>query len=71
MNKRKRELPHCKDSKKKEKLVRKFRIYPAFLYGRLDRWLKKKSQEGLHIVDAGLISFSFERGEPKDNEYFT
>ena len=54
-----------------KKYVRKFRIYPAFLYHRLDKWLKKMSINGLHIVDCGLFSFLFESGEKSEKEYFT
>lgn len=56
---------------KKKKYIRKFRVYPAFLYKRLDKWLKKMSSKGLHVVDCRFFTFIFEKGEPKEKEYFT
>ena len=41
------------------------------MYSRLDRWLKKMSLLGWHIVHSGLFSFLFEKGEPAEKEYFT
>ena len=55
----------------KRKYIKKFRIYPSFLYARLDKWLKKMSLSGWHIVHSGLLFFVFERGEPAIKEYFT
>lgn len=57
------------DSHKTYKKV--FRIYPTFLYGYLDNWLKKMSLKGWHIVHCGIFLFWFEKGEPKEKEYFT
>ena len=51
--------------------IKKFRIYPAFLYNRLDKWLKSMSAQGWHIVHCGIFSFLFEKGSPKEKEYFT
>ena len=51
--------------------VKKFRIYPPFLYSRLDKWLKLMSAKGWHIVHSGIFSFWFEKGEPTEKEYFT
>lgn len=51
--------------------VRKFRVYPSFLYSRLDRWLKAMSLKGLHVVHCDMLSFWFEKGLPKEKEYFT
>ena len=51
--------------------VKKLRIYPAFLYHRLDKWLKQMSADGWHIVDCGILFFWFEKGEPEEKEYFT
>lgn len=56
---------------KKRKYLRKFRIYPDFLYCRLDKWLKSMSLKGWHIVHCGMFFFTFEKGEPKKKEYFT
>ena len=58
-----------KDSRKQYK--RKIRIYPAFLYRRLDKWLKSMSLKGWHIVHCGIFSFLFEKGDPVEKEYFT
>ena len=55
----------------KKKYIRKFRIYPSFMYHRLDKWLNKMSLKGFHLVDSNLISFLFEKGNPKDIVYFT
>ena len=54
-----------------KKYIKKFRIYPYFLYSRLDRWLKSMSANGWHIVHCGLFMFWFEQGEPLRKEYFT
>ena len=51
--------------------VTKIRIYPSFLYWRLDKWLKSMSLKGWHIVHCGLFSFVFEKGKPREAEYFT
>ena len=51
--------------------IKKFRFYPSFLYHNLDKWLKKMSAEGWHIVHCGIFFFVFEKGEPKNKEYFT
>ena len=60
---------YYKDQKKQ--YLRKFRIYPSFLYYRLDKWLKSMSLKGWHIVHCGMFFFTFEKGEPKKKEYFT
>lgn len=51
--------------------IKKFRIYPSFLYSRLDKWLKKMSLSGWHVVHCGFLFFWFEKGEPMNKEYFT
>lgn len=51
--------------------IRKIRIYPRFMYARLDKWLKKMSLSGWHIVHCGLFSFWFEKGNSAEKEYFT
>ena len=55
----------------KMKYVRKFRIYPSFMFHRLDTWLSQKSLMGLHLVDSNLISFLFEQGPAREVVYFT
>ena len=54
-----------------KKYLRKFRLYPSFLYNRLDKWLNKMSLLGWHLVDSNMFSFLFERGEPQNKIYFT
>ena len=54
-----------------QKYLKRVRIYPSFMYGRLDKWLKEMSLSGWHIVHAGLFTFIFEKGEPCVKEYFT
>ena len=54
-----------------KKYIRKFRIYPSFMYHRLDKWLSKMSLLGWHLVDSNLISFLFEQGPPRKSVYFT
>ena len=41
------------------------------MYAKLDKWLKKMSLLGWHIVDCGMLFFVFEKGEPANKEYFT
>ena len=55
----------------KKKYFRKFRIYPSFMYHRLDKWLNEMSLKGFHLVDSNLISFLFEQGQQNDIVYFT
>ena len=55
----------------RKQYVKKYRIYPSFLYGCLDKWLKKMSSNGLHIVYCGFLCFWFEKGFPEEREYFT
>ena len=57
--------------KSKEEYIRKIRFYPSFLYSFLDRWLKRMSLSGWHIVHCGIVSFWFEKGPPLQKEYFT
>lgn len=51
--------------------LRRIRIYPSFLYSRLDKWLKSMSLKGWHIVHCGVFSFLFEKGDSAVKEYFT
>ena len=73
MKKNKQPLLKWKSFKKdpRKEYMRKYRIYPICMYSRLDRWLKKMSLLGWHIVHSGLFSFLFEKGEPAEKEYFT
>lgn len=56
---------------RKKTYLRKIKIYPPFLYKRLDKWLKVMSLQGWHIVHCNSLSFVFEKGEPACKEYFT
>ena len=47
------------------------RIYPYFLYCKLDKWLKDMSKKGWHIVHSGMLFFWFEKGKTEEKEYFT
>ena len=60
-----------KRSKQNKKYIKKYRLYPAFLYSYLDKWLKSMSSKGWHIVHCTMFSFTFEKGKPKQKEYFT
>ena len=51
--------------------LKKRRVYPCFLYSRLDKWLKSMSLKGWQIVHCGLLTFWFEKCEPEEKEYFT
>ena len=55
----------------KKTYTRKFRIYPSFLYFRLDHWLNRMSLSGHHVVDCRFGFFLFEQGTPDDRRYFT
>ena len=54
-----------------KKYVRKFRLYPSFLYNKLDKWLNQMSLSGWHLVDSNPFSFLFEQGNPENKIYFT
>ncbi|MBE6554617.1 MAG: DUF2812 domain-containing protein [Ruminococcaceae bacterium] len=51
--------------------IKRFRVYPSFMYAHLDWWLKTMSLSGWHIVHCGLFIFYFEKGAPSEKEYFT
>ena len=51
--------------------IRIYRFYPDCLFFLLDAWLKKMSKNGYHLVDYGIITYVFEKGNPEDREYFT
>lgn len=61
------------DSKKDNnpQIIKRFRIYPTFLYSKLDKWLKRMSSEGWNIIDCGMFTFTFEKGNSEEKEYFT
>ena len=46
------------------------RFYPCFLYFLLENWLKRMSQAGWHLIERKAIFYYFEKGEPKDKDYF-
>lgn len=56
---------------KNKQYLKKFRIYPAILYNRLDKWLKRMSLKGWRLVRCGIFSFLFENSDIKEREYFT
>ena len=61
-----------KFSKRADKeYIKKFRFYPSILYSRLDKWLKRMSANGWHIVHCGFFTFWFEKGKPSEKVYFT
>ena len=53
------------------KKVRRIRIYPFFLLKHQDQWLHQMSLNGLHLVDYGLLHYTFAVGQPKDTYYFS
>lgn len=57
--------------KNKSIVIKKIRIYPSFLYFLLEKWLKKMSLKGWHLVfrKFGIIYY-FEKGVPEEKEYF-
>lgn len=69
----KKQVDKSKKSKKelKGQYLKVFRIYPYFLYHRLDKWLSKMSLDGWHIVHVGFFFFTFEKGTPQNKVYFT
>lgn len=73
MKKERRISLKCKKFQKNpcKQYAKRYRIYPSFLYSHLDRWLKKMSLNGWHVVHCGLICFLFEKGVPEEREYFT
>lgn len=47
------------------------RIYPPVVYFLLEKWLKKMSTKGLHLVNCNFgIIYRFEKGIPEEKEYF-
>lgn len=64
-----RQRDFYKDPKKE--YIKKFRLYPPFLYHRLDAWLAKMSRNGWHVVHCAGFFFWFEKGLPEEKEYFT
>ena len=51
--------------------ILKIRLYPEFLYFLLEKWLKKMSCNGYHLIDCKLgFIYKFEVGAPKEKEYF-
>lgn len=57
--------------KPKKQYIKKHRFYLSFFYPRLDKWLKRMSLCGFHIVHCGLFTFWFEVGVSLQKEYFT
>lgn len=55
----------------KKQYIKKHRFYLSVFYPCLDKWLKKMSSRGFHIVHCSLFTFWFEVGVPLAKEYFT
>lgn len=71
---KKQNLPRYLRSIKKDigtQYIKKYRFYPNFMYSSLDKWLKKMSLSGFHIVHCSLFTYWFEIGTPIEKEYFT
>ena len=58
-------------TKERKKRIVKVRYYPCFMYSQLDKWLKKMSSSGWHIVHIFCFLYFFEKGLPESKEYFT
>ena len=56
---------------KNKNIVKKFRYYPMWLYSKLDNWLNKMSLQGYHLIDYNSFCYTFEKGDPKNTEYFS
>ena len=55
----------------KNKLMKKsIRFYPNFLYFLLEKWLKKESSKGWHLVKRKAFVYYFAKGKPQKKEYF-
>ncbi len=50
---------------------KKHRFFLGIMYAQLDKWLKKMSLSGWHIVHCGVFTFWFEKGLATEKEYFT
>ena len=56
---------------RKQSVIKKIRIYPSILYFRREKWLTKMSLQGWHLVNRRFgIIYYFEKGLPKEKEYF-
>lgn len=53
------------------KIIKKIRIYPMCLLFLQDKWLKKMSLEGWHLIDYRPLIYVFEKGIPCNKEYFS
>lgn len=57
--------------KRNPNVVKKIRFFPKCLFFLRDRWLKKMSKKGWHLIDYGIFVYIFENGVPSDKEYFS
>ena len=56
---------------KSKETIKRFRIYPPFLYSKLERWLKRMSCQGWHLVSRKFcVIYYFEKGKQEEKEYF-
>ena len=56
--------------KQKKRIFRRRFVLPAF-YFLLDGWFRRMSRRGWVLVDYKKYKFTFERGMPKEREFFT
>lgn len=59
------------NKKNNKKYIVKIKYYPCFMFSYLDRWLKKMSLSGWHIVHCCGLLYWFENDLPEEKEYFT
>lgn len=55
----------------KNKMIKKIiKIYPPVMYFLLEKWLRKMSSNGWHLIKRKFFIYYFEKGEPEKREYF-
>ena len=54
-----------------KEIIKKIFICPAFLFSRVEKWLKEMSLKGWHLIrrEWGCVYY-FEKGEEKEKVYF-
>ena len=56
----------------KNKIVKKYRFYPSWLFFIQDRWLMMQAQKGLILIDYGVFSYTFiQKDSAQDIIYFS
>ncbi len=48
----------------------KYRFFTVWQEAREEKWLKSMSANGWHLCRVGFFNYEFEKGEPRDYEYF-